>query len=188
MMPNQPKDHTKLILIAGILVSAVVVIVCLLVFGSHSKTPSNGVGSPSADHYDPTSGETVSNPSGKGPDTYGQNSNAPLFLGTSNLLNYGLTTDQVADVKLAFTNYSTSLKTPVKQVSIDVRSIKASPPGHEDPNAPSYVTFNVVLDNATTYAAKAQYNDLESIELFLTDPKTGRLIFDSGVISPGGGE
>src|SRR5688500_8888385 len=76
----------------------------------------------SREYYDKASGETVSDPDNRTPETFGRKGDEPVYLGTSKLLDVGVTSTQLAGTKLAFYNYSKQRKTRIKEVSVDINS------------------------------------------------------------------
>ena len=174
---DNPNTKIAIVSIAGI---AIVLIIIVLLNGHGSN---NGSQNPST-YTDPYSHQTVSNDTGKGPDTYGTQKGTPVYLGFDAFLDKGLTLDQVKDLQAAFLNYSQKTG-GIKEVSIHVDGIKQSGYDPNNPSPVSYVTFDVTLDRKTTLHAKAQYEDISSIQLFLYNGS--QQVFDSGVISPGSG-
>jgi flagellar basal body-associated protein FliL len=169
------KPNRKIIII--LIAFAVIVIAAVSLLSSHkgnNKTPNLDSGR----YYDAKSGQTVSNPAGKAPDTYGTPSDQPIYLGISSFIDSGLSDDQLTRLKYAFYNYSIQNKKNIKEVSIDINSIK---PGPHNPNtnAPFTINFNVTFDRKATYRAKVEYSGLEDIRLFLYDQKTNAQIYDS---------
>lgn len=145
---------------------------------NNPKDFTNGQG----DYYDKNSRETVSNPDGKSPDTYGRNPSAPIFLGTANLLDYGVASDQEQDMQFAIFQYFNGNKMKVKEVSVVVDSIAPVPHDRNSASTVDTINFNIVVDRKTTYKIRMDYFDLSSIQLFMSDT-AGNQIYDSGVVS-----
>jgi len=143
----------------------------------HDKNGSNGINT--GTYYDPYSHETISNPAGKTPDTYGVPQNKPVYLGFDKLLNYGIELSQLNDIELAFYNYSNSLSTPLKEISVDVNSINSAV--NQNSSTPFTINFTVVFDGKSKYQAKAQYSGLKDMHLFIMDP-SNKTVYDSGVL------
>lgn len=173
----QLQNKRRLIVIGSFFV-VLVIIGLVLVIGNSTKTNdiTNG-----GQHVDPFSHETVSNPSGKAKDQYGTPSDTPVYLGFDKLLDYGLGSDQLKNVETAFYTYSQAQTTQIGQVSIDVDHISTQ----HDPNNPNSlfdINFNVQFDEKNIYKAKVEYSGLDDVRLYLTDSKTGKIIYDSKVI------
>ena len=150
-------------------------IVLIVVWGLlHHKTPTKSTGT----YTDPLSHEVVSNPSGKTPESYGTSPNTPLYLGFDKLLHYGITLNQLNEIKQAFYTYSSQQSKPLSQVSIDVDHITTS----HDPkvnNSPFVILFNVQFNGSGDISqTKAQYTGLRDMELILL--KDNKVFFDSG--------
>lgn len=139
--------------------------------------------STTGEYYDPASKETVSNTADKTPESYGEVTSQPVFLGFSKLLDVGVSADQITGAKLAFTNYFNKQNLPVKEISIYVDTIKQTPleRGSEENRS---VTFNAILGRKQKVAAKLEYYDLSNIRLYLANKSGGDIIFDSGAITP----
>lgn len=146
--------------------------------GNNTKDFTNGQG----DYYDPNSKETVSDPNGKSPDTYGRDPAAPIFLGTSNLLDYGVAFDQEQDMQFAVFQYFNGNKQKVKEVSVVVDSIAPVPHDRNSASTVDTINFDIVVDRKTKYKVKMDYFDLSSIQLYMYD-EAGNQIYDSGVVS-----
>jgi hypothetical protein len=171
------RNNRKLLTALAVFVVTILATIFLLVSSNHkqkNKLPNLDSGR----YYDAQSGQTVSNPSGKAPDTYGSASGQPIYLGISNLVDAGLTDDQLLRLKYAFNNYFTQSKKNAKEVSIDVNSIVHGP-HNPNSNSPFSLNFNVTVDRSKTLKAKIEYTGLEDIRLFLYDQKTNTQIYDS---------
>jgi hypothetical protein len=129
---------------------------------------------------DKFSHEIISDPSGKSSEQYGGLANAPVYLGFDKLLDLGITSAQLDNLKKAFYKYSISQPQPIKYIGIDVDNI-TSQYDQNDPNALYYIFFNVQFNQKDIYKAKAQYSSLTDIRLFLTN-NSGEDIYDSQVI------
>jgi flagellar basal body-associated protein FliL len=167
--------NKQLVWIAIVLFFLALAAALFLIFApDHSKQ------SASTTQVDPLSHETVSSPTGKQPDIYGQPKNTPLYLGFAKFSDYGLGTDQVDNLKLAFYRYSQTLNAPIARVSIDVDSIVA---GHNsaDPNSPFSLQFNVQFDSKDTHKARVEYTGINDVRLHILSG-TGKDIFDSQYI------
>ena len=134
------------------------------------------------EYYDPNSKETISDPDGKSPDNYGRNPDAPIFLGTANLLDYGVASDQEQDMQFAIFQYFNGNKIKVKEVSVVVDSIAPVPHDRNSASTTESINFDVVVDRKTKYKVKMDYFDLSSIQLYMYDA-AGNQIYDSGVVS-----
>jgi hypothetical protein len=99
--------------------------------------------------------------------------NAIDFKNTGALVNHGITTDQINDLEQEFFAYK-----PTSQVvDIDSGTIE---PGPHNPNVDTTFSINFkVAVNGTEYAATIRYSDLETVELVLTNPRSGTQVFDS---------
>jgi hypothetical protein len=134
------------------------------------------------EYYDPNSKQTVSDPEGKSPDNYGRNPDAPIFLGTSNLLDYGVGSDQEQDLQFAIFQYFNGNKQKVKEVSVVVDSIAPVPHDRNSASTTETINFDIVVDRKTKYKVRMDYFDLSSAQIFMSDT-VGTQVYDSGVVS-----
>jgi len=172
-----------------VVIAIVVVLVAIfgtIILANSNKKENNGnvkdVTTGKDDYFDPNSRETISNPAGKTPENYGYDASAPTFFGTSNLLDYGVTTDQESDARFAIFQYFNGKKEKVSEVSVVIATIS---PVDRDRNSTSdrdTINFDIVVDRKTTYKVRMEYFDLSSIQLYMSDAN-GTQIYDSGVVS-----
>lgn len=94
------------------------------------------------------------------------------------LTNDGLTTFQTVDLQNAFQKFAPSAST----ITIDPSSIIHKPPDPNSPEPANIFTFSVNVDKAN-YNATIRCPDLSSLQLILDDAKTGKQVFDSGVLA-----
>lgn len=133
-------------------------------------------------YYDSNSHQTVSDPSGKTPDTYGATTDAPIYLGNEALLDHGVTITQVGDYKFALYQFLKTNKIKATEASIVVDSVVKPP---IDPNRTTdtlTIYFNVVINRKTAYNATLDYSNLDTANLKLTD-NTGAQVYDSGPVT-----
>jgi hypothetical protein len=134
-------------------------------------------------YYDENSKQTISDPEGKTPDVYGQNPDAPIFLGTASLLDYGVASDQEQDMQFAIYQYFNGKNEKVKEVSVAVDTIAPVPRDRNSASTRETINFDIVVDRKTTYKVKMEYFDLVSIQLYLYDSTGATQLYDSGVVS-----
>jgi hypothetical protein len=95
------------------------------------------------------------------------------FFGTDFLTDRGLTDNQMDTLHLDFFQFKPSAST----ISIDPQTIKVAPRSYNS-TAPFVYDFSVAIDR-TTYNAKAVSTGVDSLHLYLYQPQTGRLVYDS---------
>jgi hypothetical protein len=167
-----------LIIFAGVISLILIIVAIILSSGADKKPAAN----PDNSYVDPLSHETISNPPGKGPDTFGSTPNTPIYLGIDKLIDHGLSYDQTTALRSAFNKYASSQNPPVKEVSIDVDHITTQHDSTKH-NSPFIILFKTRFDRKTDYQAKVQYHGLNDVQLILTDPADNKSVFDSGVMS-----
>jgi hypothetical protein len=166
---------------AAVLFVVIALVGLVLALGPHSKKSPDSSGR----YTDPLSHETVSDPEGKAPDTYGQPSNTPLYLGFDKLLNYGIDKGQLDNIKTAFYRYSVQQPSPIKQISIDVDHITNNPDA-SNPNASFIIDFNAQFDRSKLYKSRVEYQGLDDVRLYLMNSE-GSTVYDSGILYASGG-
>lgn len=170
---------TKQKIITVTAVVCIAAVATLVTFMDSRKSP------PDINEYkDPLSGQTVSDPEGKSPESFGISDNQPIFLGFDALLKRGLTFEQLNNLKQAFYNYSESKPQPLDEISADISSI-ASHRGRSGDNIIFYLQFDVRFDRKETQKARVDYNGLNSIRLYISDASSGKVIYDSQTIGSG---
>lgn len=101
--------------------------------------------------------------------------------GSSALINHGVTSQQLNNLKLAFFNFFQSKHLEVRGLVLS--NVVKSP---HDPNSATTVdtiSFIVTLDNKTIYNGRIDYSNLSTIRLYLYDNNNGALVYDSGNIN-----
>lgn len=162
-------------------VIAIAVLVILVVVGLTAIIVSRPNNKKSDDRYiDSWTGQVVSNPPGKDRDTFGQPNDRPVFLGLHELLNQGMTQDQLDSLKDNFYEYSKTLKESIKEVSINVAEVTSE---RKDVNNKTrfFLYFEVKFDRKDIYKATVDYTGLDSVTLILTD-SFGKEIYDSAKV------
>ncbi|HSX02850.1 MAG TPA: hypothetical protein VLI05_06095 [Candidatus Saccharimonadia bacterium] len=101
----------------------------------------------------------------------------PSYVGISLLSDRGFTDQQVAGVKFALYRFFKQVGQNPKQVTI-TNAVHV----HYRNVATDYLTFDVLLSNNANYHARADYTDLESTKVTITDPQSNKTLFDSGVV------
>jgi hypothetical protein len=159
----------------GLLLIGLLVIGVGLILAQRSSKKN----STATEYLDPYSHQVVSSPRGKTPDTYGTPSDRPLYLGFDKLIDHGMSFNQVNNLEVAFYQYS-KIKA-IKEVSIDVDHVttKYDP---SDPSGNFLIFFKVMFNRKDINQAKVEYSGLDGVRLYLTEPGSGKLIFDSGTI------
>ncbi len=159
-----------------------VLLIAPFVYLAVKKGNLSGKTSSTGEYYDKNSGETVSNPAGKAPENFGGTADHPVYLGFSKLLDIGVSKYQLEALKYAFEQYGKSSNQSPKEVSLTVDSIHSTLHNPSDPNSKDTVTFDVTLDRKQAYKAKVEYSDITAVRLYLSDPQTGSLIYDSKIV------
>ncbi len=160
-----------------IIVSTVILVALVgggAAYAIYRETTSNS--SYATTYVDPGSGETVITTPNKTPENTAGN-NSVILLGSDSLINdYGMTLNQVKKLQAEFTDYSSSQKTPIKEVSITLAS------GEITSNPDNYGTtlkFTITIDRSTTLTAVIDYWGIGDPNLSLYNPKNNSQIYSS---------
>jgi len=139
--------------------------------------PNSTTGDPTiiTTYTDPGSGETVYTTPNKTPESAGPSATI-TYLGFSKLLNIGMTFDQLTLLKSYFAAYSTDQKTPIKEISITVASLKQII--NRDTGEVT-VTFNITIDRNSVYNATIKYSSITTLSLTINNPSDNIIIYQS---------
>lgn len=163
----QSPNKNKAILVGIVLMP---VIISLIVFVFISSRSSN-----SEEYFDPGSGETVSDPKGKTPELFGVDSEAPLFLGFSKLIDAGLTSGQLDLVKASFGRFSKTEDRYITELSITVDTIERT-----EEDSGFSLSFDLTANREIKYSCTVSYVGLDDARVVVSD-ESGKQIFDSSV-------
>lgn len=155
--------NKKILIIAAIFVALSIitaVIYQVVITVNNSKDPTV-----TKTYVDPGSGETVIDTPNKSPEKAGTGDSI-VFLGFTKLLDIGMTYRQVSSVKTDLQTYSSKLKDPVTEASIDSSSISSSV---NSENNERTVTFTVKLNRKTNLNAEVIYTGLGNPSFKLYD-------------------
>lgn len=159
---------------------SVLVIIGAVIFSltrqKQSQTPQETL------YTDPYSGEVISDPPGKTPETFGRDVNAPTFFGQSKLLDVGVSHFQVSDLEYGIYQFLKTENQKARQVSLVVNTIAVAPRDRFSDSTKNTVRFDIVVDRETTYKVTMDYFDIRSIQLYIAD-ENGNQLFDSGVLA-----
>jgi hypothetical protein len=121
---------------------------------------------------DPVSGEQVIKGTNTGVASPDATPNTPTYLGFSNLVDRGVSIQQVEIIKAALTSYSLNNKAIFTQVSLNKDNINRVMPS--SPDDPSELTFPIVVNNKDNYFVSASYStpDTMTTKLYKSDQTT----------------
>lgn len=147
------KQQRLLIILGFVILSLMIIGIMVLIFNA-SQSPSST--EPNQNEFvDPATGETILSPDGKSPETYGTNPDTPIFVGFSNLLQFGVRQTVVENTKSFLNDYANERVTRneerITEVSIVVDSIQHTI--DNSANTSSY-TFDIVINRSENYSVK----------------------------------
>jgi len=174
---NGSKKKILIAVTVAILFSSLVVAFVLLQI--QKKSQKSDTPGESGLYYDPGSGETVSDPPDKTPETYGSQGRELTYLGFSKLLEFGVSKFQLDATKLAFENYSKSRDNNIKEVSITSSSIKNGP---DKDDFTLSVEFEFVINRKEHYQAELQLHMIRQVKLILKNGEAK--IYESKLLEP----
>ena len=134
-------------------------------------------------YTDPYSGETVDYPGGKGPDEYGNSAAGTVFLGSSRLLDEGISLEQLKSYEYAAYQYFKTLSPKVTEISLDKSTIKFKLHDPNSANQRDNISFTIVTNRTTKYNASLDTFDTSSIQLKIFSQENNSQVYDSGVVT-----
>lgn len=174
-MTYTPKK--KILIIIGIFLMFIVLTSAIYISLNRSNTNKDPTKDPSytITYVDPGSGETVITTPNQGPELSGRTNNI-TYLGFAKLLNAGVSDDQIDTIKSDIYDYSSTQRTPIKEISITVVSIRQTV---EPSTGNVTLRFTLTIDRTSTLVAQVGYFGIGVPTLKLYDSKTNKLIFTS---------
>ncbi len=134
-------------------------------------------------YYDPASKETIDDKADKTPEILEDNaSTEPVFLGFGKLIEYGLSQDQLTNLKTAFNTYLGKGNNGKREVSLYVDSI-SSYKVNDVPDSDFGLSFDVIIDRKTKLSAIMYQLKVSDIQLKLNKEGSDKAIFDSGIVT-----
>ena len=151
------------------------IIIILAVIGFITQLQSDATNPDEKGYVDPGSGEIIK--SDKSPQrTEEELKNAVIFPGFSQLLNRGLSPEQVQAVQSMFIAYSLENNKQFKEVSLQVDSVR-----HILPQGNSRIhmlTFDVVTNRTDKYYTTVEYSSTDTATLKLYESDKTTLLFE----------
>lgn len=99
------------------------------------------------------------------------------YIGFDNLLNHGISSYQIDDLKFAIINYTKSTGKDLANAVVDGQSIATKPRARTSIERDE-VSFNLAINNQAVLKARMQFFDVSGIHLYLSD-STGKIVYDS---------
>lgn len=184
-MSSNNHNNVRLNLVIAI---TTIVLISPFVYLAIKRAGNNNQSAGTNEYYDPGSGETVSDPAGRTHENFGGNAEGPVYLGFSKLLGLGVTKYQLEAIKFAFEQFGISSRQKIEEVSITLDTLRTERYAEDDPNPKSKVYFDVTVNRKVIYKARVEYFESTAAQLYLSDPKSGRVIYDSKVIDLNNGD
>lgn len=107
---------------------------------------------------------------------------AAAFVGYDNLIQNGVTYDQVNALQTAFRKYQ-PLSAPTTVIDIGGSNLIPYAPDQSDPLYRPSIGASVVVNQKTTYKIKFYYWGTSTIELLIYDATGATQLFDSGTVT-----
>jgi hypothetical protein len=157
-----------------IIITIIVLFVSFLGKDSQNKTDV---------YYDPASKETIDEQADKTPEILEDNvSTEPVFLGFGKLIEYGLSQDQLTNLKNAFNTYLGEGNNGKREVSIYIDSI-SSYKVNDVADSDFGLSFDVIIDRKTNLSAIMYQLKVSDIQLKLYKEGSDKAVFDSGIVT-----
>ena len=162
------------VLLIGIVTIFIFIPLCYFAYSLTNNNNPNNKGT----YYDKGSGQTVIN-GNEQPETYGVPSDKPTYLGTTKLLDIGVTKYQLAAIEDELLSFAKTVADKPSELSIDGKSIAPVSYDPSSANPVSQTSFTLLLDRKKKYTVQLQYSGL-SVARILVSPFKGAQIYDSG--------
>jgi len=106
---------------------------------------------------------------------------AIIAISNSNqLLTYGMTSDQLANLQKAFYKYFGTIHKQIR--SVELSNLKKSPHDPQSASRTNTISFDAAWSGSSTYSAKVAYTGLTASRLYIYGAG-GSVVYDSGDIS-----
>jgi hypothetical protein len=157
-----------LIILGFVVLSLAMVGIMVFIFNASQQNTST---EPNQNEFvDPATGQTILNPEGKSPENYGTNPDTPIFVGFSNLLQYGARQSTVDNTKSFLNDYAnqriTNNEERITEISIVVDTIRHTI--DNTANTSSY-TFDIIVNRDQNYNVKVTMRGVSSMSASLFD-------------------
>ena len=131
------------------------------------------------EYFDQASGETISNPSDKSGESYGEPGQKIAYLGFGKLLENGITKTQLDKVKSLLSDFSKNKNLNTTEISLTSDGIGVYVPeiGSQDTN--TVITGKITVNRTGAYAIEISYASITEVRLVVKD--NGTQAYDSGV-------
>ena len=106
-----------------------------------------------------------------------------IFLGSSRLLDEGISIEQLKTYEYAAYQYFKTLNPKVTEISIDKTTIKFKLHDPNSTNTRDNLSFTVVTNRITKYTASLDVFDTSSVQLKLFTQENNSQVYDSGVVT-----
>lgn len=180
---NNSKQHQddssrrKILLVIAITFALIILPLIMYLSTSKDDTPNT---EGSGQYHDPVSGETVSDPEGKAPETYGTDSPPIDFLGFHRLMDRGATMYHADAVKKAFEDYSKNRDEKIKEISLYEETIKLQP--FERGAEVRVLKFSVLINRKDRSDVELEYSNLTKAKVRIF--QDGKIVHSSDLIDP----
>lgn len=105
----------------------------------------------------------------------------PAFSNLDNLLDHGLTLDQISGISAALKAYK-PFTTSGTQVAFPLHDVQLNYPDPNDPLYRPFLLMDITVNQKTTYKLKIYYWGTSNIQLYLYDMPGNTLLYDSGTV------
>jgi hypothetical protein len=167
-------EKKRIIFIVGITVVVMIIAGAILYFvvpKSSSNQPVIG-----SVYHDPSSGESIAENSHLRQSAKDSNlPDQPTYLGFSKLIDYGLSSSQLIQVKSALYNYSQKQSTKFTEISLVIDSVR-----QPDPAPGSRVLsyeFNIKVNRSDDYFMRVEFTDTSSCTVTIYKADKTTLLF-----------
>lgn len=171
-------EHRKVLIL--VVVGVVVMVLFVAGLAARAKENAERKKQEAGQYTDPRTGETVSYPANRTPETYGVEGNEPVILGMSHFFKHGVTKDQLDVLKKSFHAFAEQQGDKRMEISIAPTSMKKIPANPSAGNFANTITFTAQINRKEVHPARFEYEGIFKARLVVYAPNSNRPIYDSG--------
>lgn len=160
---NADSNRRRIIVITAALIAIALIATIIITITSGPKV-------------DKPSGEEISEPKGREPESYGVDKDLIVFYGISELTRAGISEFMVNTFRQQLQDFSAKHQDYIKRASVYTNSVSL-----QDNDTQSIVIFDVLINDKEKLNVKLQYTSLLEVRVIVEDAGGSRII-DSGII------
>jgi len=169
------KKFIVIIIVLFIVISIITIIVAIVNQNNNEQIGSNEPPKQTTS-VDEVTGETIIETEGKVPE--GVANDGVIILGFSKLIDYGLSSNQVSQVKNAMVFYTRERLSNVKRISLDFSTAKMSV---DQESGNKKITADIVIDNERRQLISMTYVSINDMWVQIFNKETNQELYNSSL-------